>query len=320
MSAKTLFLLVFLVIVVVLGTILIYQQLTDENNIIIDTLEPFIPDSKPDWWGDETTSGLTEYDYSGEFASKIDWIEGTVQVSALGYVKSDQAESMAEFRIKSSKVGRLRALEKLLETAAGIRFSSYSTLKNETELFSEISTKLEATISGAREVRVKFLKMPDGSPASLVTLECPLNGVKGLYDLTLKDAGTKVKIVKKPDEGATEIKCGLIIDASGLTLLPALNPRILDENGNIVYEASKAKKEIVIERGVVSYCQSVDKAHSLEWIGSDALVVKALEIKGPLRADVVISSEDAKKILKHDENTGFISEANVAFVLSGIKK
>ena len=358
MSAKTLLAVIVLVIIVVAGVLLIYDKLDDDQSAVSKLAESMVKEKKPDWWPEPSESGLTRIDYANEYASIIDWEKGMVEVRAVGSVSADQADNLGQARSRSERIARMRAYEKLAETLDGLRLTSTARLIDETKLNSELTTSVQAFIQGAREKSVQPVILADGTPQTIVTLEIPLKGVGALYELTVKPAKRLAKVeaesrprvpvepeaaVEEPPEAVPEeaeveepveepaetemvteepeiYSGGLIIDAEGLDLMPAMYPRVVDETGRTIYDVTFADESKVIEHGTVHYRNTISKAKELPDIGSNPLIIKAVGVYGTLSADVVISAEDGDKIIQFNEESGCLKKAAVVFIIPNGKK
>lgn len=75
-------------------------------------------------------------------------------------------------------------------------------------------------------------------------------------------------------------------------------------------------EETLVEKGIVSYADSVEEAKKLGRCGDTPLVVKAIAPKDTqFEADVIVSEEDGQLILKADEMTKFLSDLKVVIVI-----
>ncbi|MGH8059573.1 MAG: hypothetical protein ACREOH_20430 [Candidatus Entotheonellia bacterium] len=107
---------------------------------------------------------------------------------------------------------------------------------------------------------------------------------------------------------------GLIVDVRGLNARVALYPRILAEGGTTVYDIATPNPNAAIEEGFVEYLKSPEDA-KLRRIGTSPLIVKAKQIGGKYGADIVLSEEDARKVLEANRQDRFLSKAKVAVVI-----
>ena len=111
---------------------------------------------------------------------------------------------------------------------------------------------------------------------------------------------------------------GVIVDASGMGLEPTFSPVIYDTNGRAIYGASNINVDYAINNGMVGYANSLEKAASKSRAGSNPLIVKATAIKGVSNSvspvNVVISPEDADRILLANEKSNMLGNCAVVFV------
>jgi len=89
---------------------------------------------------------------------------------------------------------------------------------------------------------------------------------------------------------------GLIIDARGLRVTPALAPVVYGQDGLGTYGAFLVSRASAINYGVVAYANTSDPAALRERVGSRPLVVRALNAYGSWRTDLIISSPMSKLV------------------------
>ena len=113
---------------------------------------------------------------------------------------------------------------------------------------------------------------------------------------------------------APERPTGLVIDARGFSVNRAMGPRILDEDGNVLYPDRKNVPEMSVlqDRGMVAYVFDV---RGTPRSGKDPLVVTALSVAGAGRDDLVVSREAAIAIRRADERHHFLNQWAVSFLI-----
>ena len=281
------------------------------------------------WWEEEgkgTALDRQSVDKENHSASRVNWEDGYIEVMAGGTVSKKETVNMAQAVSVATKTARHLAYEKLSETVAGINITSNATYDRELMMDSNLKTAVQALIKNARVVKEEQRAFPDGSTWVEVTLGLKLIGEKGLAGPTTKwvltsrkKAGTPVQTQKtakiKPD--LTPIKyTGLIVDAGGFGGVPAMAPRIISESGAVIYDGNGVKESYLTKIGIVGYKGSFEKAKSSDRVGKNPLLVKAAGISGEKKADIVISDDDAGKILGSLKNGNFLKECRVAVVLN----
>lgn len=116
-----------------------------------------------------------------------------------------------------------------------------------------------------------------------------------------------IKPTPKPASGYT----GLIIDASGLNVQPAMSPMVLTESEQVYIGNFELDIDRVIAEGILVYHRNLK---DIRRAGSNPLVVRATGTSEG-RVDLMISAEDAARIQAEDAKNPFLSKLNVAVVM-----
>ena len=118
-------------------------------------------------------------------------------------------------------------------------------------------------------------------------------------------------VEREPD---SDSYTGLIVDASDLNLKRCMSPRILDENGRILYPDQRhlPDYDYLLDNGMASYCVSAPNANRA---GNRPLVIRAIDVTGSLDGDLVVSTQAARKILAANERGRFLSRWAVCFLI-----
>ncbi len=112
---------------------------------------------------------------------------------------------------------------------------------------------------------------------------------------------------------------GVVIDAKGTVLSRTFCPVIYDTNGRAIYGVKNVSADYAIKNGVVEYAEGADRWQQVglgnSRAGSNPLVIKAVGIRerNVYKVDVVITPEDADKILIENQRSGFLSRYAVVF-------
>jgi len=115
----------------------------------------------------------------------------------------------------------------------------------------------------------------------------------------------------KPGEPFT----GLVVVATGLDARPAMLPRIVAENGDVLYSGRIASPRYIRQVGLMGYQSSLPKALQLDRIGENPLVVRARSVAGQYHADYVLSDGDADLVRRAAGKNDFLKQCRVAAVL-----
>ena len=200
----------------------------------------------------------------------------------------------------------LDAYRYLAEEVDTLHVTSTSTVKNLRELDDEINTRVEAAIRGAKVVSAKF--EADGSFHAIVRL--PKNGAQSITAAVLKP---DVVVEDFPKPKFTNLRSevnytGLVVDCRGLNLSEAISPVIKSAGGTEIYAYKNVGYDNAVSNGLVEYSADVNSSRA----GNAPLVVKAVKVSD--NCDVVVSDEDADKILAANQSTKFLINCAVVLV------
>ena len=245
---------------------------------------------------------------------KVDWTSQVLRSTGIGAPNVNMP--LPQQRAGALRAARMDALRNLLETVKGINLNSETLVENAVVTNDQILTKVEGAVRGFRVVDTRYMSSGDVE----VGVEVPLTGI--ITDALLPPlpafSGDSAPVstggagVETPVAGAVS---GLIVDARGLGLRPAMAPRVLDGQGNEVYGSKLVDREYAVDIGMVGYEKDVNRAAKNERVASTPMVVKGVEASGPNKTDVVIGAADAAKIQSTAENANFLQQCKVMFVL-----
>ncbi|MFW6369481.1 MAG: LPP20 family lipoprotein, partial [Myxococcota bacterium] len=174
----------------------------------------------------------------------VDWERMVIRATGSG-APDLNAPNIAVARLGAERAARMDAMRNILETLQGVQVTSGSTAGGVMASDSAVKARVEGVIRRFEVVDTRYFA--DGGVE--VDVEMSILGEVAASLMPPERTGIQAA------EGSPEIS-GLIVDASGLDLSPALAPRIVDEAGNQVYGAAVVDPEAVSNRGVVAYRRS----------------------------------------------------------------
>lgn len=211
---------------------------------------------------------------------EINWTDKTITVTGSG-APSLKAPNVAVARMNAERAAKLDALRNIVEAVKGVKVSGNRSagdaMKSDT-----VQTQVEGIVRGFTVLDTKYYS--DGGVD--VVVQVPIDGV--LTEALVPEAGNAVK--KAPIKDVT----GVVVNAKGVNVTPAIAPVILDQSGNRIYYPEAIDKAAMKDHGAVAYNKSLDKAMKDSRVGAKPLVVKAIEVLDG--SNLVISSADAAKL------------------------
>lgn len=153
-----------------------------------------------------------------------------------------------------------------------------------------------------------------------------------LYELPLTDIASLYVRHSRPYELAAPLDyapsrpySGIVIYAKGelpvrgehvrARAMPCLFPRVFDDRMNTILERNLVSPEAIRRWGLVGYTEDLQTASLEERTGDNPLRIAASGVFGTSRTDLVISREDALKILTIPANRTLLQEGRVVVVI-----
>lgn len=131
-----------------------------------------------------------------------------------------------------------------------------------------------------------------------------------------KAEGNAASEIVAPEPEANSFT-GLIVDARGLGLETTFAPVIYDETGTPVYGIKEIDTNLAVTQGMADYAPTPDLVQDAQngksRAGTHPITVKASGLKDN-NHNIMISTDDAEKILAANQSTQFLSKCAVVFL------
>lgn len=244
----------------------------------------------------------------------INYSQGIITATGIGSIP-EYAVNAGQARAMAIRAAKVDARRQLVEMVNGITLTSETTMRN--RMADEVvKEKVAGVIRGAYQVgEVKYL-----SDTSVeVTMAVSMSGISEIVT-QVPTAVTPPALLPQPEDVAALPEqsgpyTGIIIDARGLGLRPALAPKILSQSGTVVYGPGNYTREYAIQFGVAGYSKSLESAKDDARVKGNPLVVKAVSVQGKNMADVVISGQDGWKMQSADKKYSVLKDCRVLILL-----
>ena len=264
----------------------------------------------------------------------IDWAKGIIYATGMG-VPNPKFPTQAQKSYSAYQAARVVAMRNLLQVVEGINITSTRTVKSGMLEDDTIQTQISGKIRGVQEAG-RPQTMNDGSV--WVTMKMYMRDIVAILVNNQKfGSGSAVSQMQQPGKSlqqprvpaapapsapsgpqyggqASTIYSGLIIDARGSGVTPAMSPKIFDPTGKEVYGSAAVGRDFVLQHGIVGYVKDLQRAKSNERIQGNPLLIKGTTNSGQT-SDLVISQEDADLLRKLDASQTFLREARVMVII-----
>lgn len=229
----------------------------------------------------------------------VDWQEQVLTATGSG-APDLRATTPAQARLGAELAAKMDAFRNLLAQAKGIALEGGKTLGDALE-----DEATRGHVQGAlKNFKITHRRYYSDNGVE-IDVEVPISGVLAALPSGAEDA------VAVNGKGAAS-HTGLIVDARGLKLTPAIAPRLLGPDGKAVYARGALSDP---KASVASYFATPEAARASGRLGKNPLTVKAASADGP---DLVLSAAEVKAL--QEENSGYLAEGKVAIVADGVSK
>ena len=251
--------------------------------------------------------------------AELDWVSSTLQMTAEVPLdpRSRNAPAHPHYQEQALK-RRLPAVA--VSVVSGITLSSTQTVGEALRDRPELVGRLQ--------------EVADGVQSSFSRVSKDLSTLQVAFALDLYPS--ILQAIHRPDRPrplprvlsweATDVFTGIVIYArdplpirgenSSTYLRPALLPDILDTGLEPILTAEHLNPNVFSERGVVTYTTSTEPADWEEVVGPQPLRVVAREVFGKYPTDVILSTQDAARLLSSESNRSILAEGRVMVIVN----
>ncbi len=244
---------------------------------------------------------------------EINWAEQIIRATGSGAPNPD-APNIAAARLGAERAAKADALRNILETIKGVRIDSETLVVNAMTQSDIIRTRVQGIVRGAQVVNTRYLS--DG--AVEVTVEIRMANPSAPQDtlastvMPPQSFGSQSQNVPK---AGNPVYTGVLFDARGLNIRPAMSPKILDEDGREVYGSAFVSQEWATKFGILGYVKDLEAAKKNDRVAANPLVVKGTKVSGTGGCDLVISNADAQGMRDMSKNLSFLEQCRVLMIV-----
>ena len=236
----------------------------------------------------------------------VNWTRQIIYGKGVG-VAPPSTESAQQGRSLAIEAGLAGARRELLSIVRGLRIDGASTVQDAMTANPVLESRVPGVVRGSQLVEVREL----GGGAVEVTVALALTG--DFAALVFPPGGSRPSGTTGPLPAV--IYTGLVVDARGLGVRPALLPKVVTEGGEEVYGFSVVDRGWAIQHGLAAYSRSVSAARSYTRVANRPLTIRALAAAGAHKTDIVVSTIDAQLLLGSHQNLAFLEKARVMVVV-----
>jgi len=230
-----------------------------------------------------------------EAAAAVDWQEQVLKATGSG-APDMRSLSPAQARLGAENAAKLDALRNLISQAKGLRISAGRTV-GDAMAQDEVRGRVEGVVRDYRVVKKRYFS----DQGVEMDVEVPLSGIA--------QAVLPAPEPALPARGGDSRHTGLVVDARGLGIQPALAPRLLDGSGAVLYGPEMLGQAARKTSAPARYFKTLELASKAPSMGSAPLLIKAAKAQG---SDLVLGASEAKAV--QDLSSKVLADGRVAIV------
>lgn len=233
----------------------------------------------------------------------INWTDGLIVATGMAVAPSN-ARTPAQGKLLARRGAIVDAQRQLMESLGSVKIDAETSLVN-MMANDVVRTKVSGLLHGS------FI-IPDSESwdGEIYTIEVGLN-MHGLLPIIYEERKSEFKVTATT---RTTEYTGLVIDARGLRIVPQVFIDIRDEDGRLIYGAAQAYYEPAVSNGLVGYIASLEAARTDPRVGDNPLVIRARRARGRYKDSIIITREDARKLLDLLSDTDVFAQCRVIVV------
>ena len=253
------------------------------------------------------------------YIDKYGFTDSLIYADGFGLAKPSKFTSVSLINARRAAIAE--AQKELLAVIKGIAVTGHTFVSDHMITDVKIRTYLNDILRGAEIVEEKVIAKPTEKDYGLYRVKMAVrwDGGIGLYNKLseyLSDVepdelylgSTNLRI-----EGSKKIYTGLIIDATGLGIKPAIFPKIVDEKGRVIYTYDIVEDDVRNKYSIVEYKRSLMDAIWSDRAGDNPLIVGVKAVKN--NGSIIVLDESAiSEILKSIVSYNYLKDGKVVVV------
>lgn len=255
----------------------------------------------------------------------MNYSNGFVVATGIGAI-SPLAQNPGMARATAVRAAKVDAMRNLLEAVMAITVSSETTVRGAAIENDVVKTSVEGMVRGARMRDIDGDGRGSNSDIrylsdTSIEIEMEVH-MSGISEVILPPAGYAPAPVAggapapaAPAAPRPGTVTGLIVDARGLGLRPAMSPKIVDQNGGVVYGPGNFTREFAVKFGVAGYSKNLEQAQQDPRVVGNPMVVKGVGVQGANKADLVLAAGDVPRVKGADSSGKFLSNCKVMILI-----
>ena len=247
-----------------------------------------------------------------DYANRVIVSRGTASVTARETSQGDL--KLVEKNLKLSKgEARAQARENLLDLVKLVNFDGRTV--GEIMIIDPLTESRVETLVGSayQQGEIEYLERKEVAIALAIKMS-------GLAEI-LVDAGGHMNenlaqstfLMTRNSTPKSERTSGIVVDARNIYHVPAMVPKIFNENDKLIYGPRHYTRSRSVNRGPMGYAHTMDDGNVRRRVGNNPMVVEAVTSDDTV--NLTISNIDAERIRDAEKKFGVLTNCKVLVLL-----
>jgi hypothetical protein len=253
---------------------------------------------------------LFSYAHCEDRPYRIDWKNREIVVSGISGVAPRESGNQIEWQYNASVRAKRFLLENFVASLRTLRVDAYNSA---IDILMKEPVRNESVLQYIRSL--EGFQVSYGTESVSVIKHVPLFGFAGLVPLIIEGGIDPGHFPSYDALIFSTAFSGVVIDGRGLGRIPAVNPRIYDEDHNLVYSAELMENKFFEQWGACQYTSDPYYKGYEERVGQNPFRIVAIPNPKLIETDLSISSEDAMILLQDEGTKNSLMEGRVVIIM-----
>jgi len=250
---------------------------------------------------------------TGEGDFSFDWLNMELEVSGKGMITPSDYGNYIDWQYDATLRAQTNLFKNFIVSMNVLRLNAYNFAR---DILMKEPDKNEHIYNYLKEYTKRIIQYTD--EGVIIKTRLPMFGENGFARFLLTAGEDRGSFPSYREYVYSVAFTGLVIDARELGRIPAIDPKIFDEDHQTVYSVELIDEGNFEKWGAVQYTDDPYYRGFEERVGENPYRIVALENDKLISTDIAISNEDAKTLLQDKISRESLVEGRVIIIIDTV--
>ena len=247
---------------------------------------------------------------SGVGSLVLDWKGPTLEITGTAEIIPGESGNIVGWQYEANLAAQKLVSAIFIRAMEIVRVDAYRTAQDVLLEERDRNERIYGYVSGHKKRKVSYTDRE-----VTITSVFPLFGRDGFASI-LVSAGLDTGSFPKHDVYVfTKSFSGLVVDARGLGRVPAISPRILDEDHRVVYSKDYVDPVSFTRHGAVQYTSDPFYRGLEDRVGENPFRLVALADEKTIETDITIGNAESRALIQDDATRAHLAQGRVIIII-----